>query len=270
MTSMAKATEQKLVLTVPDGAKIIKTEIKTSKDGKSIEVSIITEAIQEEKLVEVNIDNFDELFPIINPSELVGHRLLTYKPKSQWQKKLMENIRRGIDLKLPAFRVSCMDPSEEDGKIVFKAGNNPAVGHSPVWWKEAWEKFMPSKNSRSGSELHWAAFLGKHMKYLVEEKNFSVDDAWRAVCDDSCGLGHYWNSKDAKHDFEATGSRQVGLFCDLANTYKILEKWESPEFLLVSSYYINYSYEYPLANQSNISNPNNNRLNSVGWIVMDV
>lgn len=214
--------------------------------------------------------NFDEVFPIIDPSELVGHKLLKHKPQNRRQEKLLANICKGIELKLPAFRSPCMDPSEENGIIVFKPGNKPAVGHSAVYWDEIWEEFMPSKNSRSGTNLHWAAFLGKLMKYLIDEKNYSVTAAWEAVCNDSRELGHYWNSKDAKHDFEPTGSRKVGEHSDLANTYKILKVWEAPGFLRTGGCYSVYSNSCPLADLETIYYPRDFFNLGVGMLVLDV
>ena len=265
---MAKTIEQKMVLSAPEGGKI--TKVKIADDGKSVEIIIATEAVQEQQPAVMNTENFDEVFPIIAPSELVGHKLLKHKPKTRRQERLLADIRKGIELELSAFRAPCMDPSEENGAIVFKPGNKPAVGHSPVWWDETWKKFMPSKNSRSGTDLHWAAFLGKQMKYLVEEKNYSVEDAWKAVCDDSRDLGHYWNSKDAKHGFEPTGSRKVGEHSDLANTCKILRRWEASGFLLAGGDYYNCSGYYPLADLGIINGPDGSYNYSVGWLVLDV
>ena len=167
---MPKTTEQKLVFSSPQGAKITKANLKISDDGKSVEIIIVSEATEEQKPAAMNTENFDEMFPIIDPSELIGHKFLKHKPETRRQLILMFDIHKGIDMKLPAFRVPCMDPSEENGRIVFKPGNKPAVGHSANWWKKKWNEFMPEKNSRLGTELHWAAFLGKQMKYLVDEK----------------------------------------------------------------------------------------------------
>ena len=247
-------------------------------NGKSVEVIITTEVLQEQQsdventkiFDEIFPINFDEIFPIIDPSELIGHKLLKHEPKNRRQERLLDDIRKGIDLKLSAFRAPYMDPSEENGKIIFKHGNKPALGHSPVWWDETWKRFMPSKNSRSGTELHHAAFLGKLMKYLIDEKNYSVGNAWKAVCNDSRDLGHYWNSKDAKYEFEPTGSRKVGLFCDLANTCKILKKRGASGFLLAGGRYCNFSEGCPLADMSTINNPSDNYYYSVGWLVLDV
>ena len=264
---MAKTIEQKLVLSAPEGAKI--TRVKIAEDGKNVEIIIATEAVQEQQPAVMNTENFDEVFPIIDPSELVGHKLLKHKPKKGRQQMLMNDICEGIKQKISAFRTPCMDPSEENGKIVFKPGNKPAVGHSPVWWDKKWQEFNPEKNSRSGNRLERAAYLGTIIKYLIDEKNYSVAAAWEAVCDDSRDLGHYWNSKDAKHDFEPTGSRKVGAFFDLANTCKILKKWEASGFLLAGGDYRNFSNNYPLADLCSVDCPDDDYGSSVGWLVLD-
>lgn len=104
-----------------------------------------------------------------------------------------------------------------------------------------------------------------------------MEDAWKAVCDDSRDLGHYWNSKDAKHDLEPTGSRKVGLFCDLVNTCKILKKWEASGFLLAGGSNGLISTNYPLEVLTTINYPDDayctsadDYRKSVGWLVLDV
>lgn len=218
----------------------------------------------------MDIEDLDKIFPIVDPSELIGHKILEHRPRTVRQEKILNDILKGIELNLPAFRVQSMDPSEEFGQIVFKPGNKPAVGYSPIWWKRTLKKFMPSKNSRNGNELQWAAFLGKQMKYLVEERHYSVSYAWRAVCDDSYDLGHYWNSDDAKYKYELTGRRRVGEFFDLANTCKILKKSNASGFLFASGTFNCISYESPLANMVNIYDSDCNYSDSVGWLVLDV
>lgn len=265
---MAKTTEQKLVVDSTEGAKITNVSMKIAQDGKSVEI-IITSTISVVKEVE-HTKNFDETFSIVNPMELAGHKLLDYKPKKGCQETLINYIRKGIEMNLPPFRAPFVDPSEENGKIVYKVGNKPAVGHSPIWWAEQFKAFMPSKNSRMSNELQQAALLGRHMKYLFEEKGYTVEAAWRAVCNDSRDIGNHWNSVGAKHDFESTGSRKVGDFFNLANTCKILSNSDGSGFLLAGGgYYINGN-EYPLAGLVTFNNPNNCYYNSVGLLVLDV
>lgn len=76
-------------------------------------------------------ENFDEIFPIIDLAKISEHRILQHNPKTVNQQRLMNDILEGIRLKLPAFRAPCVEPSVEDGKIVFKMGSKPAIGYSP-------------------------------------------------------------------------------------------------------------------------------------------
>ena len=265
---MAKTTEQKLVISSTEGAKITNVSMKIARDGKSVEI-IITSTIPEAREVE-HTKKLDETFPIVNPMDLAGHKLLDYKPQKGLQEMVMNYIRKGIEMKLPPFRAPFVDPSEEDGKIVYKVGNKPAVGHSPNWWVKKFKEFMPSKNSRGANELQWAALLGRHMRYLFEEKNYTVEAAWRAVCNDSRDVGHYRNSVGAKHDFEPTGSRKVGDFFDLANTCKILVKSDGSGFLLAGGNCYFNSGKYPLADLVTFCNPYDDYCSSVGLLVLDV
>ena len=209
--------------------------------------------------------SFEKVFPIINPRKLIWHRVLRHKPRTEREKKLMDDIRKSIKMKLPAFRAAYMDPSEEDGKIVFKHGNKPTVGHSPIWWSEACKKFMPIKNSRCGTELHWAVFLGHLMKYLVEVEKYSVKDAWKIVCDDIYDVSPY------KDNIHSKGIQKAGTIFKFANTRKIIENWESTDFWFAGgSYYNERDKKYPLANLYPVFYVSFDYDNCVGWLVMDV
>lgn len=216
-----------------------------------------------------SMEEFEKTFPIIDIGKLNGHKFLQYEPKNGEQRKPFDLIRKGIELKLPPFRSPIMDPSLEKERVVFKPGLKPAVGKSARWWKETWEEFLPAKNSRCATELHWAAILGILMVYLVDN-GYSVAEAWEAVCNDSRNLGHYWNSADAEHHLEPTGSRKVGERYDFANTCKVLEAWDGSGFLLASGYYGNNSKACPLADIVIYTLPCDFYLNCVGLLVMDV
>lgn len=214
-------------------------------------------------------EEFEQIFPIIDISELIGHKLLEHEPQTEEQKRLLGYILKGIEIKLPPFRVPIMDPSLEKGRIVFKPGLKPAVGHSAKWWNESWGIFLPSKNSRSATELHWSAVLGNLMMHLVDD-GYSVAEAWEGTCDDSRNLGHYWNSDDAKHYLEPTGSRKVGSFYDLANTCKVLKEWSGFGYFLAGGYYGNNGKACPLADIEVYYFRRDLFQNSVGLLVMDV
>lgn len=91
------------------------------------------------------------------------------------------------------------------------------------------------------------------------------------MCNDSRELGHYRTSKDAKNDFEPTGSRKVGLFCDLANTQKILKETEDTEryFYHASSYYGLNGNDHPVGSIRYVHAYDRYHC-TVGWLVMDV
>lgn len=81
---------------------------------------------------------------------------------------------------------------------------------------------------------------------LVEEEKLNIADVIKAVVSDSKNLGHYWNSKNAKHAFETTGSREICGCFDLANTYKILSctNDEVGGFWLAGGNYYDFSSFY--------------------------
>ncbi len=238
---MDKTTEQKTVLTV------------------------------EGKITRVNI-SFNERFPIVRASTLsLKDSFLKHKPQTMEQERLKNSITAGIKAGLKDFRHPAMDPSLDNGNIVYVKGKKPAVGKSPKYWDSKAKKFMPEKNSRMGSRLKYDAFLCLLIKHLIEEKGYKVADAWKAVCDDSRKLGHYRNSKNAKGKLEPTGSRKVWKFYDWVNTCKIVKDENSASgFSLVGGGYCNDSDYYPLADVDTIYDPDYCYYYGVVWLVLDV
>ena len=153
--------------------------------------------------------------------------------------------------------------------ICYVAGKRPAVGKSFNWWEETAKAFCPKWHSRLGTKSEYVAFCGGLIKKQVE-RGWKVEEAWRAVCFDSMELGHYWNSKNAKHDaFEETGSREICGFFDLTNTYKILAYDEEARgFWLASGCCRDYSFSSPLADLAHNNYRVNYRDYSVGWTVI--
>ena len=158
--------------------------------------------------------------------------------------------------------------SEDETDIVFEAGKKPAVGKAYNWWNEKAKQYLPERGSHLGTRNEYVAFLGVLIKSLVTS-GWPVYKAWKAVCDDSRELGNYWNSENAKNDFELTGSREICIFCDLANTHKILA-WdkESDGFCLASGCCNDYSSLNPLAALYPYTKRDYCWYNSVGWLVL--
>ena len=192
---------------------------------------------------------------------------MRHKPKTEAEKKfkstLTEVIKNGIeDFYRPAMDPSFMD--KEKTKIHYMAGEKPALGKSYNWWKET----VKDSKLCFGTKAQYVAFLGVLIKMLVA-KGWTCCEAWDVVCNDSKELGHYWNSDNAKHQFEDTSSRELCGFFDLANTYKILaEDEEAGSFWLASGVYVNFSFDFPLACLGMSCNFNDDCNNGVAWLVL--
>ena len=187
-------------------------------------------------------------------------------------KKFKKLLTNAIKSGLKDFYRPKLDPSFEDSKhddICYSAGNKPAVGKSYNWWSKTAKAFCPERNSRLGTKTEYIVFLGVLIKRLVDE-GWKVAGAWYAVCNYSEDLGHYWNSKNSKHEFEDTGSREICGFFDLANTYKILaEDEEAGGLWLAGGNFKGNSYDIPLADLGHNGNQDNGHNRSVGWLVLE-
>lgn len=218
-------------------------------------------------------EEFEEKFPIVRASILtINEYFMKQEPKTERQYRIKNSIIEGIEYGMDDFRRPAMDPSiNEDKNLYYKKGEKPATGISAELCFEKAKSIMPEKNSRMGSLLQYDVFLGLLIKYLVEEKKFRLADAWKAVCDDSKDLGHYWNLEDAQHDFETTGKRKVWNFYDLSNTLKFVTDNNSASgFSAVSGFYFSCSYCSPLSEVRNIVNANGGFRHTVPWIVIDI
>ena len=213
----------------------------------------------------------NDAFVLVEASKLsCKDEFMQYEPTSDNQRKFKKLLTKAIKSGLSDFWHSKLDPSfnEERNGLVFEAGKMPAVGKSYNWWEEKARQYLPERGSRLGTKKEYIAFLGILIKSLVAS-GWSMSKAWEAVCDDSRELGHYWNSENARHDFEPTGSRENSDFCDLANTYKILaEDEETGGFLLAGGNYYDNSNFVPLASLCRDTSPVYVYGYSVGWLVL--
>lgn len=226
--------------------------------------------IDDESAVRVFIETY---FPIVRASTLsLDDMFLRNEPETRKQCDFKALLTSAIESGLKDFRAQRIDPSFDDnGNIVYGSGQMPAVGKSPNWWKENAIKFLPEKRSRLGTNKEHIAFLGLLLKYLVDEENYTVSDAWKAVCDQSKGLAHYWNSEDSKRSLEPTGSRKIGEWYDLANTYKITTDENTASSFFHEGGHCQCNGEsFPLTTSSKIIYPDIFYFGSVGWIVLDV
>lgn len=242
------------------GGRILSAEVK---DGVC---RLLIEGMEEEI---VPLD--DNLFVRIEASKLsMDDEFMQYQPKTDSEKKFKNLLEAVIKHGVPDFWRPRIDPSlDKNGNICFKAGEQPAVRKSYNWWCDNAKKFNPGRKSRLGTKSQYIAFLGVLIKALIAE-GWKADEAWNAVCNNSEKLGHYWNSVNAKHNFESTGSRVIAGFYDLANTSKILsENEDTGEFWLACSSFDYLSNRYPLTDFSHTYRGDIYLDRSVGWLVMD-
>ena len=200
----------------------------------------------------------------------VKDKFMKYRPRTRMEVHTKSLIFEAIEANVKNFYRPVMDPTLENGKVVFAAGRKPAVGKSYNYWVDAAKQYAPALNSRLGTRLEYGAFLGVLIKQLVKSGK-SVRRAWHMVCNNSKKLGYYNNSKGGKYELEPTCSRNICGFCDLANTYKILSKdYEDGLFYLASGCYKGPGYYHTIAVvRTNPSFNDDLKLrSSVGWIVI--
>ena len=253
---------------LPKGAENIRVTVV----GRKVEIQFDIKEEQNGKVVSFSKEYLDEYFPIAKVSTLsIEDEFLKHEPETNCQKKFKKMLIDAIESGLSDFRAQRMDASfDKEGNLCYKSGMKPAVVKSANWWFKKAKEFMPEKGSRIGTTKERIAFLGLLIKHLIDEKGYTISNAWKAVCDQSKDLGHYWDSEDAKHEFELTGCRQVGDWCDLANTCKITVDDEACGFSLVGGCYFDDGCSYPLAVVFTIDYPGDVFLSSTGWLVLSV
>ncbi len=243
------------------------TNVKIINGGSAIEVYIEPE--KREKYKEKTLDDFLELIEVSSLSK--RDKVFRYKPENHSQEIVKKGIFKAIDMNLKDFMVFTISPSlDENDKLIYKEGTYPIIEKSVEWLYEKCQKLYPERNSRIGDENHYYAFLGYLIKYLVEKKKQSIDDAWFVVCDDSKSLGNFLNTELIENELEKSGSRAIGKFYDLGNTYKIIrDSGSETKFSLAGGCYKDLSYLAPLSNIVPLISIKRNMKNAVPWIVCD-
>lgn len=173
--------------------------------------------------------------------------------------------------RLHTFTCMTVDPSIKDGKLVYQKGLPIRTGFSQRQWAKMLKEYNPSRNSRQMTRTEYACRNLFLIQRLVES-GYKIEDAWRAVCDDSREIGHYRNSENPKGDFEPTGSREVCGFCDLANAWKFIaeDPWEEAGgFWAAGGYSYSSSYYYPVADLDHYGNVDDENYDGVGMLALD-
>ena len=177
------------------------------------------------------------------------------------QKKYKKDVLEALANKpKEGFRwIPVYEPSRTtDGSVQFVKGEKPLVGLSCPEWDKMLEEYSPENESGKSSKTTY--FL-LSLRWLKD--GFAT---LKQLAEHSEEIGHYWDSEDAKHEFEKTGERKFGGVCGfVGNTGKIVEDSNSAlGYSLLGGNYYNFGYKYPFADVNHINNPNNKNNNSVG------
>lgn len=265
----------------PNGScKLTVEVVDTSKMVTADEVTETKESVTSKAESQFEEEYDDNIFVLVEASKLsLDDEFMTHKPTTNKEKELKKLLTEAIKKGLKNFYRPVLDPSfNDDGSICYIQGkkpavvkyymqcNNPSVVRNADWWKEITTKFMPERGSRLGNVTEYIAFLGVLLKKLIKS-GWSKAKAWDAVCNDSKELGHYWDSENAKREFETTGSREIVGFYDLANTFKILMHGDC--HCIAGGYYDCKGNADPLSALQYHITPGIGNFGSVGWLVLE-
>lgn len=193
---MIKTTEQTIVVSATEGEKIVRVDVELGRDGKNVELKIISEVLKESMQTQIesakeNFDKqlFESKFPLVKAGYLsLEDSFMKHFPRTRAQRILKKNLKEIIKMGMPDFRHATVEPSLDDsGKIVFtdeEEKNVPTYGHYTQSWEREVKSFMPNKNSRIGTEKQYAVLLGTLIKQMIKMDICEVSEAWRLVCDD--------------------------------------------------------------------------------------
>lgn len=157
--------------------------------------------------------------------------------------------------------IPVFEPSKDSkGNLCYVAGAEVLRRLNSYAWENMFKEYSPANGSQEASDTTYFLLLLRWLKDGVA--------TLEQLADDSKEIGHYWDSRDAKHDFEKTGEREFGgLYGFVGNTYKIVKDSESSSgFSLVGGDYVNYGYRYPLADVKHDSYPYNGNYYGVGLL----
>ena len=249
-------------------------------------------------------------FVLIDVESLsLDDKFMQYTPVTDIEKNLKALITKAIITKEKNFYKSIYDPSlivrqTNEGPVFrlsfvpnaypatysdhFYNDENSIFNRDRIynWSNECYkmaQKYSPDFNSKIGTTLQYASFLGVLIKELAKTDGVAL--AWHYVCRNSRKLGCYNRNK-----MSLTGKKCICGFYDLANTRKLLDVDYQPNEELDSSYYLASGYcnskskDCPIAtiepaspvvyrplttwNHSLFPFPTNNEYHYVPWVVL--
>ena len=157
--------------------------------------------------------------------------------------------------------IPVFEPSS-DGKagLQFVKGEEPLVGLRCPEWDKMLKEYSPENESGKSSKTTYFLLLLRWLKDGIA--------TLEQLAEHSEEIGHYWDSKNAKHEFERTGERKFGGLCGfVGNTGKIVEDSNSPSgYSIIGGSYEFYGELCPLAGVEHIFYPEDWKDNCVGLL----
>ncbi len=184
-------------------------------------------------------------FKVVKTNEVkLGDWFLKHNPKTENERIMKQRIIKAIKSGVEDFMAPTLDPSVQDGKLIFKSNMEPAIGFTMEWWENAIHKFDP--NARIGKIEERVIFVAIIIKQLSHKIGRSR--AWAVCCNNSSELGVYFDSDKSKKKIERTGSENEKNICwrDLSNVRKLI-LGKDKEVLITGGYYLVKGNQMPLA-----------------------
>lgn len=175
--------------------------------------------------------------------EFVGERQLEFKENAV--KALSNKPKEGFCW-IPVY-----EPSRAtDGGIQYVAGEKVLTGLNRYDWEDKFKNYSPENGSQEQSKTTYFLLGLRWLKDGLATIN--------QLSDDSTEIGHYYDSKNAKHDFEKTGEREFGGLCGfVGNTYKEVKDTESSSgFSILGGKYDSDGFMHPFVDVCYNDNPN--------------
>lgn len=164
--------------------------------------------------------------------------------ETERQKEFREDVLKALKNKpKEGFRwIPVYEPSKDvDGNLQYIAGKEVLRNISSYSWERKFQNYSPENGSQMSSITTYFLLLLRFLK-----DGFATIEQ---LADDSKEIGHYYDSIDAKHEYEKTGERQLGgIYGFGGNIFKIVKDSESESgFSILGGDCYNYGRKYPLA-----------------------
>jgi len=164
----------------------------------------------------------------------------TVEASTERQERFVNRVKFALARVPYVFKIATLEPSlNDEGRIFYEEGKRVGRGIPYASWDAEASSFYSDKNWHSALASPEEGDL--FVAYRVAMKMWSFE----YVCDDSSKAGNYWDSPTSSHNFEPSGVRRVGGFCDgIGNTLRIFK--DDSTFVVGGGDYIDSGVDNPV------------------------